>query len=682
MPHLRRFFPLLFGLILAAAAQAQVGPAITVIHVGKDSGGFDDFQYYGQFGGIAAYSMATTSCNPGTIPANWDDDDHPVIAQNMFRLADGRFEQLGQSWLKHGFCAVNQNGCGTCQNTDCDSLGLGCADTYSSSLNDGFDGGPKYLVNATTGTHIDPHPDPTGPSTIRGRLQVAVADIDPAQNPGARYFVESQYVSEHTASFGNGEIANSWRPLQVNSVAGIQGGGATVVGECAPYAWQAEAPQVVVTEIVNTHEGGGGLHGHYTLGHRVTDLGGGTFRYDYVLYNRTSERSAGSFAVPLGASVNVTNLFFNDVDYHSGEIFDGTDWEAVVEPGSITWSTTPYDQNVNANALRWATMYNFRFDANVAPEESSVTIGTFKPGGAASASTTTLAPPAAPINPCDLPLGPCPEDVNNDYIVGVDDMLEALGVYGQCGDGSFRPVGDVNDDCCVDVDDLLLLIAAWNQDCTPEGACCLAEGGCQDASEAECDAIGGAWGGEFSSCEATNCPAPGACCFTDGSCQYLMADDCSEESGTFQGDGVNCSDVDCPVAGAGDECDVAMIANLGANAFETDTATPSSPEPDDAQCAGTYLDWNGSQDIWFRFDPESSGLLTFHTCDPSSYDTSMAIYQDSCDNQVACNGDADGGSGCQSYYSAIDLDVSAGSTYYIRIGGWQAETGSGTLTIE
>ncbi len=382
MPHLRRFFPLLFGLILAAAAQAQVGPAITVIHVGKDSGGFDDFQYYGQFGGIAAYSMATTSCNPGTIPANWDDDDHPVIAQNMFRLADGRFEQLGQSWLKHGFCAVNQNGCGTCQNTDCDSLGLGCADTYSSSLNDGFDGGPKYLVNATTGTHIDPHPDPTGPSTIRGRLQVAVADIDPAQNPGARYFVESQYVSEHTASFGNGEIANSWRPLQVNSVAGIQGGGATVVGECAPYAWQAEDPQVVVTEIVNTHEGGGGLHGHYTLGHRVTDLGGGTFRYDYVLYNRTSERSAGSFAVPLGASVNVTNLFFNDVDYHSGEPFDGTDWVPTHGGNVFTWQTAQdHATDAYANALRWGTMYSFGFDADAPPVAGSVEIGMFAPGG-------------------------------------------------------------------------------------------------------------------------------------------------------------------------------------------------------------------------------------------------------------------------------------------------------------
>ena len=49
---------------------------------------------------------------------------------------------------------------------------------------------------------------------------------------------------------------------------------------------------------------------------------------------------------------------------------------------------------------------------------------------------------------------------------------------------------------------------------------------------------------------------------------------------------------------------------------------------------------------------------------------------------MTCNGDSDGESGCQSYYSAFDYNVESGETYYIRIGGWQGETGEGTLTIE
>ena len=60
----------------------------------------------------------------------------------------------------------------------------------------------------------------------------------------------------------------------------------------------------------------------------------------------------------------------------------------------------------------------------------------------------------------------------------------------------------------------------------------------------------------------------------------------------------------------------------------------------------------------------------------------MVLYEGSCDNQVACNGDADGEDGCQAYYSALDYNVEAGETYYIRIGGWLGETGEGTLTIK
>src|SRR5262249_15128588 len=42
----------------------------------------------------------------------------------------------------------------------------------------------------------------------------------------------------------------------------------------------------------------------------------------------------------------------------------------------------PYATNTNANAIRWGTTYNFRFDANAAPTFASVTIGTFKDNGA------------------------------------------------------------------------------------------------------------------------------------------------------------------------------------------------------------------------------------------------------------------------------------------------------------
>ncbi|HVF48054.1 MAG TPA: hypothetical protein VNA17_10845, partial [Pyrinomonadaceae bacterium] len=62
----------------------------------------------------------------------------------------------------------------------------------------------------------------------------------------------------------------------------------------------------------------------------------------------------------------------------------------------------------NANAIRWGTMYNFRFDANTPPQTSSATIGFFKtgdpitvqvqgPGGAGPTPTPTLTPTPVPV---------------------------------------------------------------------------------------------------------------------------------------------------------------------------------------------------------------------------------------------------------------------------------------------
>ncbi len=285
-------------------------------------------------------------------------------------------------------------------------------------------------------------------------------------------------------------------------------------------------------------------------------------------------------------------------------------------------------------------------------------------------------------DPCNAALGFCPQDIDGDYSVNVLDLLTVIGTWGVCGDGSFKPAGDVDGDCCVTVADILSVVDAWGNNCTPVGACCLPEGGCSEAViEADCLQAGGEYNGDDSTCNFSNCPDNGACCFDDGSCTYGLPNACIEQGGGFQGNGTACDTTDCPIAGAGDECSGALIAQNGANSFETLTATPSSPEPDEAQCSGTYLDWGGSADIWFRYTATASGSTHFTTCDSSSYDTSMVLYEGSCDNQVACNGDASGDTGCQSYHSEIDYTVEAGNTYYIRIGGWQAATGSGTLTI-
>ena len=645
-----------------------VGPDIVCFHTAHQ------ISYLGSSGGIGGYAMSTTSCNNGDQEADWygGTNDTPLIGQNAYRLKDGRFEQIGMSWLKHSFCALSEPGCGNCQATDCSTLGIGCADTYGAGLNTN-PGGPRSDVNAFSGYYDYPfNVSSTGPSVLRGNLQIHDYDLDPAQNAGAMYLFEAYYMSSDDAVWGNHANNASWRSVTVCGVGSVYSIGGTEVGEAAIRKWAIWDASVDMTDVQVPGDG------FFVVGAKATDLGGGTWHYEYAVWNHNCDASAGSFSVPVPSGATVQNVGFHDVDYHSGEIYDGTDWTASVVPGSITWSTTPHAQDPNANALRWATMYNFRFDANVAPVMAAVTLGMFKPGGATSVSTNTISPPAAPIDPCDLPLGDCPEDVNDDQVVDVDDMLATLGSFGQCGDGTFRPVGDVDGDCCTTVDDLLAIVGNWGVDCTPLGACCLISGGCKESTEDDCTASGGSWS-DGVSCASANCPAPGACCADDGTCTMVMQGDCG---GTWQGDAVDCEDINCPVAGAGDECSSAFIASPGENAFETNSATASSPQPDSSQCSGTYLDWEYSQDIWFRYTPASSGPAHFTTCDGNSYDTSMVIYESTCDNQVACNGDADGESDCQAFYSAIDLTLTAGTAYYIRLGGWEGETGQGTLTIE
>ena len=90
----------------------------------------------------------------------------------------------------------------------------------------------------------------------------------------------------------------------------------------------------------------------------------------------------------------ITNIGFRDVDYHSGEPYDGTDWTAEVNnlAGLLSWSTDTYAADPNANALRWSTMYNFRFDADSPPQPTTAQIGLFRDGGPSSVSVMVLAP--------------------------------------------------------------------------------------------------------------------------------------------------------------------------------------------------------------------------------------------------------------------------------------------------
>ena len=133
-------------------------------------------------------------------------------------------------------------------------------------------------------------------------------------------------------------------------------------------------------------------------------------------------------------------------------------------------------------------------------------------------------------------------------------------------------------------------------------------------------------------------------------------------------------------------CDTARTAIDGANPFDTTASTDSGfGDPDETLCPDTYLDWDASPDIWFKWSSPGNGSIDVDTCDPPSYDTSIVLYEGlSCDSlvQVACNGDNEPNSSCQNYFSLVQgLTVTSGQTYWVRIGGWQGGTGTGTMHL-
>jgi hypothetical protein len=132
-----------------------------------------------------------------------------------------------------------------------------------------------------------------------------------------------------------------------------------------------------------------GNDGIWFIGYKVTNPTTGVWHYEYALYNMNLDRSIQSFSVPVGTGVNINNIGFHAPPQEPGWANDGTfmnqgysstPWTVNQVDGSITWNCETLAQNQNANAIRFGTLYNFRFDADQAPHTTSATVGFFKTG--------------------------------------------------------------------------------------------------------------------------------------------------------------------------------------------------------------------------------------------------------------------------------------------------------------
>ncbi len=364
-----------------ATAGSNPGPDVTVIYL-------QSLGNNGSSGGMHGYSVGTTSCNIGDADLWWcdndrsycNDDQHPVIAQNLYRLKDDRFEQIGMSWLKHGFLSVNStdSSCGpSCQSPPHggDQLGVGCTDPYGAGLNGSRPLGMRSEVNAATGAYPFPYTN-VGAGGVDQWIQVLDTDLEPAMNAGALYWVEGQYIAADDAAAGNGLNNASYRQVTVSPGSlNLNLTGATIREKAAIEVWPTLDPDV---EFINV-DVLGTIVERFHVARKVSPISGGN-HYEYAVHNMNSDRSAHSFTIQFPNGTTISNAGFHDVPHHSGEPYTTTDWVATIDNGAntVTWETDDFATDNNANALRWGTMFSFWVDAT--GPAGNHTLGLFKPG--------------------------------------------------------------------------------------------------------------------------------------------------------------------------------------------------------------------------------------------------------------------------------------------------------------
>lgn len=384
------------GLILVAAAVAMAttsGPDVTIINI-TDVG---NYTTSGTVNGYRGYAVGTNSCNVGSQPVWWCNsstsyctaDQHPVIAQNLYRLEGGRFQQIGLSWLKHGFLSTNSpnSACNPAQ--PCagaphggDQLGLGCTDTYGSGLNGSRPLGMRSEVNVTAGTFPYPYTSVGASAAPDQRVKVLDSDLDPQLHARALYWAEAQYVTADDAAANNGLNNASYRPVTVGAspARNITVTGTTVREKSALYAWKAADAAVEIANVDFTSSPSTIVE-RFEGASRVTDGGDGTWHYEVAIHNVNSQRAARAYSIAFPAGTTVLNAGSHVIAHHSGEPYTNEDWTADITDNVVTWSTDTFATNANANALRWATTFNFWVDTDQPPQSGSThALALFTPG--------------------------------------------------------------------------------------------------------------------------------------------------------------------------------------------------------------------------------------------------------------------------------------------------------------
>ena len=309
-------------------------------------------------------------------------DQHPFLVWNMYRIADGRIEQLGGSGVKHAFFSLNFS-CDaviqSCPYLNGNILGPDCEDVYGSGTNNSnTNQGPRGDIDPAGGLFFSTcsffDPGCIGSQTrnstdFENRLMIVESELD---TPASQYFLDSWYVVQHDVDIFNSMGYHPITPTVSGSgwsfPTGPFSSGSPVeqwvaAGDPDPLADHVEI--TVPSETPGASYPDNQPQGHLSALARATEVQPGVWRYNYAVMNFDFSRGIDRIDIPFAAGAPLLDTEFRSpvVDGVAGD-----PW-TISRAGNILSFVAP-----DGNTLRWFSLYNFEIETTVAPASRPRTV--------------------------------------------------------------------------------------------------------------------------------------------------------------------------------------------------------------------------------------------------------------------------------------------------------------------
>ncbi|MCP4834683.1 MAG: hypothetical protein GY895_07935 [Phycisphaera sp.] len=145
----------------------------------------------------------------------------------------------------------------------------------------------------------------------------------------------------------------------------------------------------------------------------------------------------------------------------------------------------------------------------------------------------------------------------------------------------------------------------------------------------------------------------------------------------------------CEAPSQANDCATSPQAAGNGEAIAFNTAGANTDGPDEIGCGSGYEDYPIWSDLWYMIELTGDSTVTASCCNTADFDSKIAIYAAGevgstfdpatlPDSFIACNEDCDDP---DFFTSELVVPSLAEGQYLIRIGGYQAATGSGDITI-